>query len=186
MLKCILIRRKLYDYLENSLSEIAKLKVENHLHACHNCGERLGQIKAVLDFTGQKNIPQPKEEFWHNFKIDLDRKLNDALVSSLTPLETAERSYKRKVSLTGFTLKPLPRFYLKPALTYAVLLVFFLAIAASLYKFPHPASLRLTRNDDALAEEAIALDELGEASELNHDEDAYLEEIDLFLALEQA
>jgi hypothetical protein len=162
-----LIKRKLYDYLDDSLSEIAKSKVKNHLDACHNCRERLRQIKAILDFAGQKNIPQLKEEFWHNFKIDLDRKLNDTLVGPLT-------------------LKPLPRFYLKPALAYAALLVFFLSIAASLYKFPYPASLRLAQNDDQLTEEAIALDELDGDSGLNHDEDAYLEEIDLFLALEQA
>ncbi|OGX25009.1 MAG: hypothetical protein A3J51_02415 [Omnitrophica WOR_2 bacterium RIFCSPHIGHO2_02_FULL_45_21] len=167
MLKCILIKRKLYDYLDDSLSETAKLKVKNHLDACHNCREQLSQIKTILDLAGQKNIPQPKGEFWHNFKIDLDRKLNDRLVGPLS-------------------LKPLPRFSLKPALAYAVLSVFFLAIAASLYKFPHPAALRLAQNDDELIEEAIALDELGEALELDHDEDAYLEEVDLFLALEQA
>lgn len=167
MLKCILMKRKLYDYADDGLSEATKLKVKNHLDACHNCRERLSQIKAILDFSGQKNIPQPKEEFWHNFKVGLDRKLNDTLVGPLT-------------------LKPLPRFYLKPALAYAAFLVFFLAVAASLYKFPHPASLQLAQNDDELAEEAIVLDELGEAAELNHDEDAYLEEIDLLLALEQA
>ena len=167
MLKCILMKRKLYDYADDGLPETAKLKVKNHLDACHNCRERLSQIKAILDFSGPKNIPQPKEEFWHNFKIDLDRKLNDTLVGP-------------------FTFKPLPRFWLKPALAYAVLSVFFLAIAASLYKFPHPAALRLAQNDDELIEEAIALDELGEALELDHDEDAYLEEVDLFLALEQA
>lgn len=186
MLKCILMKRKLYDYADDGLSETAKLKVKNHLDACHNCRERLSRIKAILDFSGQKNIPQPKEEFWHNFKIDLDRKLNDRLVGPLTPLETTGQPQKIKRFLTGLTLKPARRFYLKPAFAYAALLVFFLAIASSLSKFPHLALLQLAQNDDELAEEAIALDELGEAAELNYDEDAYLEEVDLFLALEQA
>lgn len=167
MLKCIVMKRKLYDYLEDSLSEIDNFKVKKHLDTCRSCRERVAQIKTIIDLAGQKNIPQPKEEFWHNFRIELDRRLNDALLSPLT-------------------LKSLPRFYRRPALAYAALLVFFLAIAASLYKFPHPAPLQLAQNDDALIEEAIALDELDEAPELNHDEDVYLEEIDLFLALEQA
>lgn len=167
MLKCIIMKRKLYDYLENNLSEIEGLKVKKHLDVCQNCRMRSNQIKTVLDYASAKNTPQPNKEFWHDFKTDLDRKLNAALLRPLT-------------------LKPKPKFLLRPAFAYAMVLTFFLAAIGSLYKFHPSPLLQLAQNDEELVSQAADLDELTETSELNHDEDAYLEEIDLLLEVEKA
>lgn len=167
MLQCIFLKRKLYDYVDNSLSEIDRIKVEKHLERCPHCQQRLNQIKAILECAGSKNIPSPNNEFWHNFKAGLDRRLNEALAGPVT-----------------FTQKP--KFYLRPAFASAAIGVFFLAIGISLYKFPRPNHMQLAQDDRQLVEEAATIEELTETSELNHDEDAYLEEIDLLMQLEQA
>lgn len=166
MLKCIYLRRKLYDYATSSLSEIEQLKLKKHLDGCQSCRARLGQIETILDTTAAKDIPESNMEFWHNFKIDLDRKLNEVLVSQLT-------------------LKPVRKFYLKPAFAYIAMVVFILAIVTSIYKFPRLLFLQLAQNDDELVEKVINLDELTETYEFNHDEDAYLDEIDLLFEIEQ-
>jgi hypothetical protein len=161
------MKRTLYDCLENGLSEIERIKVEKHLGVCTGCQERLSQIKAILDSAGAKNIPAPKEEFWRSFKIGLDEKLNEALVEP-------------------FALKPIRKFYLKPAFAYAVFLIFFLAVVSALHKFPSSARLQFAQSDEELVVEVVELDELEPALELNGDEDVYLEEIDLFITLARA
>lgn len=171
MLKCIRFKRKLYDYLEDSLSQADRLKVKGHLDACPGCREKAAQIKAILECASAKNIPQPDKEFWQDFKVELDKKLNDELVGHLT-------------------LKPRPVFLLRPAFAYAAVLIFFLITIGSLYKFRFPAPLQFAQNDDELidelTEEAVTLEELGESAVLDQDEDAYLEEIDFLLEIEQA
>ncbi len=167
MLKCILIRRKLHDYSENGISEIEKSKINAHLDTCLSCRERLNQIRAVLDYAGAKNTPDVQEEFWRNFRVGLDEKLNNALVGPLI-------------------LKPVRKFYLKPAFAYAVFLIFFLVMISALNRPPSVSRLQLAQGDEELVEETLTLDELDSALELNGDEDAYLEEIDLSLVLARA
>lgn len=167
MLKCLMMKRKLYDYLDDSLTQADKLKVQKHLEGCPGCRERLSRLKAVLNRAHSQNVPNPGEEFWHDFKTGLDKKLNDKLVSPLA-------------------LRPRPAFSLKPAFACAAVAIFFIAVFGSLYKSNLPTPLRLAQNDDELVEETIELDELEGQATLNHNEDAYLEEIDLLFEIEQA
>lgn len=165
MLRCLFIRHKLYDYLENSLSELDKIKVENHLGICNNCKERLGQIRSILDLASQRKSPQPNSEFWHNFKLELDRRLNENLIPPIT--------FERRLV-----------YRLRPAFAYIFILIFFLTIGNYLYKRPFSRLPNIAQDED-LIDETLTLDELEEGLESEHNEDAYTEELDLFYQLDQ-
>lgn len=164
MLKCIFIKRRLYDYLDNSLSEIERMKVEAHLGRCNKCGQSLKQLKIILDAASRKKAPQPNDEFWHDFKIDLGRKLNEKLVPD-------------------FSLKQSLGYRLRPAFSFALILIFILAVGNYFLKNPHPASLRLAQDDD-LVEEADALDAIDEVSEFDYQDEPY-EELNLLYKLDE-
>lgn len=166
MLKCLLLRRKLYDYSDNSLSDIDKIRVKEHLDVCNKCQDTLEQIKNLLDLAAQKNIPQPSEEFWHNFKIELDRKLNQKLVPQ-------------------FTLRRRCSYSLKPALAYTLALIFILVIGSQINKNYRSIGL-IAQTDEELVDEMELLDELEQTPELNQDKEAsYKEEIELLLQYDQ-
>ncbi len=159
MLKCLFIKRKLYDYLENSLTDIERIKVKDHLNVCSNCKDRLAQLKNIIALAAEKKAPEPDSEFWHNFKIDLDRRLNEELV----PLAN---------------LEPKLSYRLRPVFAYVSALIFILVIVNSnLYKRPHQDLTRIAQEED-LVEEILSLDELDEILSLNEDE-LLLEEADL-------
>jgi len=156
------MKRKLYDYLNGTLSGLDKILVKKHLDACAGCRKKFEGIEHVIRLAEQKKTVEPGAEFWHDFKVGLDQRLNDELVSPLR--------------LKGGT-----RTYLKPAFAYVFALVFILTIGVSFYR-PHFSAARL---DQDLVNKIATLDELGEISVLDHDEDAFLEEISLFYPFNQ-
>jgi len=165
MLKCLFMKRKLYDYLDNGLSDVDRIKVENHINICAGCRERLGEIRDIIELAAQRRVPEPSEEFWHNFKTDLDRRLSQRLVS---PFDS-----KRKSS-----------YFLKPVLAYALAVLFFVAIGSLFYK--NYFSVRLSMiHDDALVNEVVALEELGQSPVSSRDKDAYMDDINLFYQFDQ-
>lgn len=165
MLKCLFVKRKLYDDLENNLSNIDKIRVKNHLDVCSNCRDRLLKIKVIIDLAYQKQIPKPNTDFWHNFQIDLDRRLNERLIPPIT-------------------IKQRLTHHLRPAFAYVAILIFVLVISSYFYKISHLTSFRIAENEE-LIDEIVTLDEIDQDLQLNHDEDAYLEEINLLYQLEQ-
>lgn len=164
MLKCLLIKRKLYDYLNHNLSDIDKIKVGRHLDSCDKCKVRLNRMKSILDLALQKEAPQPTDEFWHSFRVDLDRKLNAQLVSPLT--------FERKLG-----------YRLRPVFAYTLVLIFVLTMGIYFSK-KTPTSYIFAQKDDTLVDEIVMLDELSEGAELNHNEEFYIEEINLIYQLE--
>lgn len=162
MFSCIFIKRKLYAYLDNALSEIEKIKVKKHLDICLSCQEKLSQMADIIDLAKNRKIPQPSEDFWHNFKIELDRKLNTRLVP--------EFSFQRNLN-----------YHLRPVFVYASVLVFILAMSLYLYYKP----TYLTRSDLDLINEVNLLEEVTSDASLNHSEDMYIEELNLLYQLNQ-
>jgi predicted anti-sigma-YlaC factor YlaD len=156
MIRCIFIKKKLYDYLDDSLSELDKDKVKRHLERCFSCRKRLEQIDTLLALAKQKNIPQPSDEFWHNFQIGLDRK---------------------------FRIRPSLSLRLKPVFAYASLLVAILTLGVFLNFYTSPTLL--SKTDLALVNEISMLEELTQETYLNHSEEAYIEEIEILSALDQ-
>lgn len=165
MLKCLFMKRKLYDYADNNLSDLDKIKVGSHLDVCAGCRERLEQIKSIIELAAQKISPEPSEEFWHDFKTGLDRKLNQRLTSPL---------------VIGHPLK----FSFNPVLAYALVLVFVVAIGSIFYNSYHYSRLSSV-NDDVLANDVVVLEEVSQTPVLSHDKDSYIEEIKLLYQLGQ-
>lgn len=80
MFDCIFIKKKLYDYQDNSLSDRERFKVKAHLERCTDCSGILQGMRNVVRTAEDKTIPMPSEDFWRHFKIGLDEKLNERLV----------------------------------------------------------------------------------------------------------
>jgi len=85
MIRCLLIKRKLYDYFDNSLSEVEHAQIKEHLDICSGCRNNLMKIKNVVDIARSKRVPHPTEEFWRKFQGELDDKLNEVLVPAYKP-----------------------------------------------------------------------------------------------------
>jgi len=156
MLKCLFVRRKLYDYLDNGLSDIQKIDVRKHLDVCGGCRDRLGQLKRIIDMASRKKTPHPSDEFWNSFMNGLDRRLNESLV---TPVAVREKMRHR----------------LMPAFSFAAVLIFFLALGGYFYGKNNLTSFR---QDKYLIEEIMALEETGEEIELNHEDANYMNDSD--------
>lgn len=166
MLKCFFTRRKLYDYLDNTLCLSDSAKVKRHLDVCPDCRKKLGGLVDLLELAKNKKSPQVPDGFWHSFKVGLDQKLNQRLIPEFNFKAASARKLN---TVWAFSLASLC----------------ILVISVSLFFNLHTRPLLLTQSEAELAEEAILLDELDSAVELNHNEDAYLDELDLFDYLDQ-
>jgi hypothetical protein len=165
MLNCFFMKRKLYEYLDGGLSDKQKAGVKKHLEKCVSCSRLLNEMKSIFDLAPKGEI-NPSQNFWDNFKIGLDRKLNDALLSPLSAKPGVSRQ-------------------LKPVLAYAIILTLFFTAGGYFYRIfssKHAALLA----EQELVEEVLLLDEVDSASELNHSEDAYIEELDILYSLNHA
>ena len=166
MFRCIFIKRKLYDYLDNGLSETDKVEVKGHLDGCNKCSQHLGRLKNILDAASERKAPWPNTEFWHNFRIELDRKLNEKLVGPVT-------------------LKPRLSYRLKPAFTCALTLIFILALGNYFYKNRTSPHLRVTQ-DEGLVDELDALDDVDETAAFDSSGDSYMDELSFFYQLDES
>lgn len=166
MFKCIFSSKKLYGYLCGGLSDIDRLKVEAHLDTCAKCKEKLAQMQMILSTLEKKAPPQPDESFWHDFNVELDRKLNEQLVPPII--------LKRPLA-----------YRLNPAFAYAVVLIFTLIVTGYLFQ-PQFKALAIAKEDAALAQEITTLAEISDETILRGEYlDNEIEEIDLINAIEQ-
>lgn len=158
MLGCILRRRKLYEYLDNSLSEIERLKVGKHLNNCPPCRKKLNQMQSLIDLVKNKKTPEPSEDFWHKFRVELDANLNSRLVAP-------------------FNFKPQLNWRLRPALAISLASVI---ILTGIYLFSHGRPLLLADADADLVEEIDLLEELSPDSSFTLNEDIELDKLSLW------
>lgn len=163
MFKCIFIKKKLYDYLDSCLSQADRTRVEKHLAICPDCDRLLGRMSRVIELAKNKKIPEPQEAFWYDFKTGLDRKLNARL-------------------LPEFDFKPKLKINLRPAFAYASVLILILAMGTYFYTQKKP--LQFSQSDADLVNELELLEEVSQDTALNHDEKAYIDEINLLYQLD--
>jgi anti-sigma factor RsiW len=76
MFRCFFIEKKLYEYLDNTLSEKETIALREHLEVCPRCARSLSEIARVIRWASEIPVPRPGEDFWHNFKAELNYKLN--------------------------------------------------------------------------------------------------------------
>lgn len=154
MIRCFFIGRKLYDYMEGGLSEVDRIAVEAHLGDCGRCRQKVSQIRGVLEIAG-KIRPAVDEQFWRNFSAGLDRRLDEQLLAQPEPGAV--------------------RYRFRPALTYALVLVFVVFFAGLFLK--RQAGVSIGREDAALTEQMLLLDQLNETDNLGTGEDALIEDL---------
>lgn len=156
MLKCFLLRKKIYEYLDNSLSDLDSIRVKKHLETCGKCREKFIQMESILAVASGKKAPVPGSEFWHKFQIDLDAKLNEKLVR---PSSVNERRALR----------------FRPAVAYVSTLFFVFVLGISLYRKP-AVTFRIEQDED-LVNGVAELYDLDENPALNHNDESDLDEI---------
>lgn len=156
MLKCFFYRRKIYEYVDGGLSELDKARVKQHLLVCDYCRRKAEEARAIINSAKEALAPEPSDDFWHDFKIGLDRKLNSILLPQFESRRTKARS---------------PR----PVIAYATAFVMVLAVSTYLYFSRLPA----INSEAALVNEAAFIDEVSPGSLLGRGEDTYIEEINL-------
>ena len=164
MLHCILIKRKFFEYCEGTLPEREQAKIKRHIDVCKRCRtliETIGTIERT-----RKDVPKQSDAFWHNFSVELNQKLDKRGARKLFPL-------------------PVPTMIPKPALAFAVAAMVVLAFVFVVPQFQERTALGpLVATPDALMQEILLLEEVTGEALLNHDEEAYLDEIDLLNELE--
>lgn len=164
MFECFFVKRKLYDYIDNSLSEEEKIRVKAHLDVCLDCREKIKEMESLIRQAQKKNIPQPSDDFWHNFKTELDQKLNQKLVPE-------------------FNLKGGFTYHLRPVFVLPLACVFIVAITIYFYLQSRPVFL--AKEDTDLIEEMNFWEEIAPGSLLNDNEESFTEELDNFYRLDQ-
>lgn len=166
MIECIFMRRKLYEYMENSLSAEVSVKVKRHLARCAVCRGKLGAMARLIQVVGQKNVPQPSEEFWDSFRTDLHQKLNQRLSPSL------ERPL--------LDLKPKLSYLFRPAYVLPAFLVIVLAISFYL-RYNNPAYFN--PSDTAIINEVSLLEELSPDISIGNGGSANIDELNILYKL---
>lgn len=164
MLKCFLMRKKIYEYLDNSLSDVDTIRVKKHLETCGECREKFERMKSIIALAAEKKAPVPDNEFWHKFQVDLDSKLNEKLV--------LPAAVKRR-----------PAFRYRPAVAYVSTLLFVFVLGISLYRKPS-VTFRIDQDED-LVNGVVELYDLDENQALNHNDESDMEEILLLDQLSQ-
>lgn len=168
MLSCLVIKKKLYQYVENKLEASEESKVSSHLAKCPSCSRCVQDIKKI--FASLKKVEQPflSEVFWRKFDERLDMRLIE------------ERAKPESFSIK---LPSLPRLRFA-GVAVMVTCLFLLVISLALNNYLKQ-KVAVQIQEPELYEAALFLDEL-EGVSLNHDEEAYLEEAVLQMELEQA
>ncbi|MBP7216252.1 MAG: zf-HC2 domain-containing protein [Candidatus Omnitrophica bacterium] len=141
MITCFLLKRKLYDFVEDSLSEKDRSRVQQHIAGCLRCQEKVSQLKHILAAVAKEPAPVGNESFWLNFQHELDEKLTARLLKQ----------------------QPLPQgalFKLKPAFSFAMVSCLVLIIGAILYP-RYQNHLRMVQ-DQALIQQVVVLEDVAE------------------------
>lgn len=159
MLKCLLLRRKLYGHAQGLLADAEAKRVQQHVESCTSCRQRFRQVQSIIEAARGKRMPKLKGQLWHEFQIELDRKLNARLVP--------EFQFKRGLRLN-----------LKPAFSYTLVLILLLVSGIYFYN-RQQAQLAMFLEEDYIVNEVAFLEIVGNSQEVaNGDIEALIEEVE--------
>jgi hypothetical protein len=79
MKECKYFQQLIVDDFYGEIEIQDKLKLDKHLETCENCKSQLAQIQSTLNGMNQYNRPQPTDEFWDNYWLNLESKLEQKL-----------------------------------------------------------------------------------------------------------
>jgi len=164
MLRCLFIRRKLYDLVAGRLNAKERNALLGHLDRCAFCRKRAQEFKKLLGAVeSNRQPPQPDEVFWSKFQAELNNKLDQELTAGVT----SEAEPRREVK---------PGYLFRPVLAYASVLLFMLVAVFSLYRYVQPKIIAY--QDQQIVEEILLLDEFNGTTILPLG-DAYIQEMDI-------
>lgn len=167
---CWLRKKKLFEYAIGELDTAQVKKIEKHLKCCCKCREYVSAVGEINSMSASEDQLFLSEVFWRKFDERLD--LNIAQVKT-SPLNPGKRNIK-------FLPWPLPGFAFSAAVAICILLVFIT------YSLHNPLGRTTSAlQDEELIETALLIEDDAELN-LNGDEDAYIEEIMLQIALSEA
>jgi len=79
MKECKFFQQLIVEDFYSEIDRDEKSKLEKHLEICDNCKIQSEQIPTTLNGMNQYKRPQPSEDFWNNYWINLESKLNKNL-----------------------------------------------------------------------------------------------------------
>jgi len=76
MKECKYFQQIMVEDFYNEINPKEKSKLEKHLENCDSCKTQLAQIQSTLNGMNQYKREEPSEEFWNNYWINLESKLD--------------------------------------------------------------------------------------------------------------
>ncbi len=167
---CWIRKKKLFEYAIGQMNAGEAKKIEAHLKNCSKCREYVSRLQKINSVSASDEQPFLSEVFWRKFDERLD--LNIA------------QQQKKPVNIVARNMKllprPLPAFAFNAAVAVCVLLIFIVALFNHSFR-----GMTVALQDEALIETVLLVEDAAELN-LNGDEDAYIEEILLQMALDEA
>lgn len=165
MNRCKKCRSLFLEYFYGELDSTRKNFYDNHISTCEKCQSRFAEMKAVLQYTGQRIRSEPPEEFWNLFEKNLAQRI-----------ETEESSEKDLVFIGE---KPRRIFSIAPKWAYqaaaaVALIIIGVFIGRALFLPPVPGVQHASRQPD------FATQQHPEAMLVNRSQD-YIERSKLIL-----
>lgn len=168
MLRCLLLNKKLYLYLLKELDENQEKRIEEHLASCARCQQYLMRLRTIGDAMSQSEKPFLGEVFWRKFDERFSLRLE------------REQMQKQEPQIMRIRFKSIPRFGIAAAVVVCTLLI----VVSVTLKTGLFTPVDYVADQQELVDIALLLEESEELA-LNHDVDAYIEEVLLQLELEE-
>ena len=166
---CWFRKKKLFEYAIGKLNFVQTQNIEDHLKGCVKCRDYVKGVQKIINMNVGEEQPFLSEVFWRKF----DERLDLNLSLEPTPTNPAVRHFR-------FISKPLPKFAFSVSLAICILLVF------SYFSTSNPFKSMLANFQNEQLIETVLMIEDNTELHLNGDEDAYIEEMLLQIALQEA
>ncbi|MBU4305824.1 MAG: zf-HC2 domain-containing protein [Candidatus Omnitrophica bacterium] len=168
MLTCWRLKRILYEYAMGEADASESKIIERHIAGCPGCSRKVQEIQLITESTAQEEKPFLSESFWRRFDERLSLRLSQEALATGEPLNLFQH------------ILSFPRISVAVAVSVCLLLA---AISIPLQNYLSTPS-ELALNEQGIVETALLMDQAGELN-LGEDEDAYIDEFLLEMALEQ-
>jgi hypothetical protein len=115
-ISCRRVRAALVEYLEGQLRAAEQDMVAAHLKSCPRCAAEQMALKKTLSIMGQRDIPEPDQQFWMELKQRVRERIREDRVSSRWPSPVPARTWAPAVVVAAvlvflflwWTQHPLP------------------------------------------------------------------------------
>lgn len=82
---CFLVKRKLMDFVEQTLPPSETAGVEDHLKHCRSCRQELALIRKGLAVVSAHRMAENSDAFWKDFDDRLWKRIQDVHAPALRP-----------------------------------------------------------------------------------------------------